>query len=76
MDSADPLQTKGEEQQRCRCGAAVAQRGEEQPGLDPVTGHAEQEQAPPFLRAAASGCLVAASATASSTAAAANRIAR
>jgi hypothetical protein len=26
----------------------MAQRGEEQPGLDPVTGHAGQEQAPPF----------------------------
>jgi hypothetical protein len=76
MDSADPAADKGEEQQRCRCGAAVAQRGEEQPGLDPVPAMPSRSRRHPSLRAAASDCLVAASATASSTAAAANRIAR
>jgi Aminoacyl-tRNA editing domain len=48
----------------------------QQPGLDPVPAMPSRSRRHPSLGAAASDCLVAASATASSTAAAANRIAR
>jgi hypothetical protein len=40
---------KGEEQQRCRCGAAVAQRGAEQPGLDPVPAMPSRSRRHPSL---------------------------